>query len=164
MSLQTFSNVWYWFVVVVAWAMASHWLIGVPFDMLYAARKAQGQAIVDLQTIVDVQVRRITHIDDLVGPWAVALAMFFLSALFTMGFLYGLEPAKGAFVLLAPLAVIGWINLRLAHRLRRSPLAGADLVAHLFKVRLWSQIIGMMALFFTALYGMYFNIMQMNFF
>ncbi|MEO1638354.1 MAG: component of SufBCD complex [Pseudomonadota bacterium] len=163
-ELRTFSSIWYWLVVIVAWAMASHWLIGVPFDMLFRARKANSPAIEDLEGMVDLQVRRITMLDDMVGPLAIALGAFVVSGLGMMGFVYGFEMAQGAFVLLAPLSIVGLVNLRLAQRLRRTPLQGRDLVRHLFRMRLFTQVIGAISLFFTAMYGMYFNIAQMNFF
>ncbi|MEM8539004.1 MAG: component of SufBCD complex [Pseudomonadota bacterium] len=159
-ELRTFSNVWYWLVVAVTWAMASHWLIGVPFDMLFRARRAQGPAMDDLHVIVELQVRRITYFDDLVGPFVIAFGAFFVSGVGMLGFFYGIEIAQGAFVLLAPLSFIGLINLRLAQKLRAAPLVGPDLVRHLFKVRLWTQMIGALALFFTAIYGMYFNLTE----
>lgn len=160
-DLRTFSNIWYWLAVIVAWAMASHWLIGVPFDMLFRARKAEGQPLADLERMVDLQVRRITQLDDLAGPYAIGLGAFVLVALGTMGFGYGFELALGLFILLGPLSLVGLLNLWLAQRLRAAPLSGAALVRCLFRMRIWSQIIGMTALFFTALYGMYVNISAM---
>ena len=46
----------------------------------------------------------------------------------------------------------------------RAPLPGRDLVRRLFVVRLWTQIIAMVSLFFTAMYGMYFAISTQQFF
>ena len=39
--------------VIVSWAVASHWLIGVPFDLLFRARKCEPQEIADLEVIVE---------------------------------------------------------------------------------------------------------------
>ena len=163
-ELNTFSNVWYWMAVIVTWAMASHWLIGVPFDLLFLARKATGQAVTDLEALVDINVRRIVMLDDLAGTWVVALGAFVLSVLGLTGFYYGIEIAQGIFALGAPLALVGLMNLRLARQLHQVPLAGKELVQRLFAVRLWTQVIGMLALFFTSMYGMYFNIHNLPFF
>lgn len=163
-DLRTFGSIWYWLVVVVAWSVASNWLIGVPFDMLFAARKYQDAPVADLAAIVDINVRRIIAVDRLFGVWLTGLSAFLLSGLATMGFVYQLEFAQGGFLLAAPLGLVALINLRLARQLSRAPLAGKDLVRRLFAVRLWTQVIAMIALFFTAMYGMYFNVRLMLFF
>jgi hypothetical protein len=45
-----------------------------------------------------------------------------------------------------------------AYALRANPARGRDLVHRLFKMRLWSQVIGMIAVFVTAVYGIYFSV------
>ncbi|MGJ8622436.1 MAG: component of SufBCD complex [Yoonia sp.] len=157
-ELRTFSNIWFWLAVAVSWAVASHWFVGVPFDLLYRARKSGTQELADLEAIVDVNIRRFTAVTDLAGPYLVALLVFVLTMLGTAGFYYGLEIAQGLFILAAPLSIILWINVALAYQLRDAPLAGAALVKRLFRVRLFSQIIGAIALFFTSLYGMWYNL------
>lgn len=67
-DLATFSSVWFWLAVIVSWAVASHWLIGVPFDLLYRARKSDPQELADLEAITDVNVRRFTGLVDMAGP------------------------------------------------------------------------------------------------
>lgn len=155
-DLQTFTSVWYWLVVIVTWSIAGNWLIGVPFDMLYRARKATGQELADLETLVDINVRRIVWTDSKVGTAAAILVGFILCSLGVVGFGYGLEIAQGLFVLAAPLSVVLAVNLRLALQLSEEPLTGIVLVRRLFRVRLWTQVVAMLALFFTAIYGMYY--------
>lgn len=163
-DLGTFASIWYWLVVIVAWSVASNWLIGIPFDMLIAARKYEAGPLADLSAVVDVNVRRIVRFDDVLGVWLVGLCTFVLSGLATSGFLYGFEFAQGAFVLGAPLALVGLLNLRLARELGGTPLAGPDLVKRLYATRLWTQVIAAVALFVTAMYGMYFNLDLLLFF
>ena len=157
-EFSTFASIWFWFAVIVSWAVASHWLIGVPFDLLFRARKSAPQDIADLEAIVDVNVRRFTGLTDMAGPWLLGFATFVLSGFCMTGFYYGFELAQGLFVLGAPLSVIVGLNIRMAYVLRAEPVRGRDLVDRLFKLRLWSQVIGMIAIFVTAVYGMYFNL------
>ncbi len=160
-AFDTFANIWYWLAVVVSWSVASNWLIGVPFDMLYRARKYGAQEVADLAALVDINVRRIMAFDRMIGPLVIGLAAFMLSGLGMMGFYYDFAFAEGLFVLGAPLSIVGAINLRLAHQLSAHPLAGKDLVRRMFKIRFWTQVIAMIALFFTAMYGIYHTISQM---
>jgi len=163
-ELQTFTSFWYWLVVIVTWSIAGNWLIGVPFDMLFRARKCPPQELADLEAMVDVNVRRIVWTGQVFGVAMAALIGFFLCMLGTMGFVYGLELAQGLFMLSAPLTLIVAINVRLAYQLETAPLEGRDLVRRLFVVRLWTQIIAMISLFFTAMYGMYFAISAQHLF
>ncbi len=157
-DLRTFTSIWYWLAVIVSWAVASHWLIGVPFDLLFRARKCGPQEIADLEAIVDVNVRRFAGLTDKAGPWLLGFIAFVLTTLGMGGFYYGFEMAQGLFVLGAPLTLVIILNVKAAYELRANPLSGPDLVSRLFNMRVWSQAIGMVAIFGTAIYGMWFNL------
>lgn len=157
-DLRTFSSIWYWLAVAVSWAVASHWLIGVPFDLLYRARRADPHHVADLEAITDVNVRRFTNLVDMAGPWLLGFVVFVLTALCMAGFFYGLELAQGMFILGLPLSIVMLLNVLVAKDLAHRPLQGAALVHRLFRLRIWSQAVGMIALFFTAMYGMWFNL------
>jgi hypothetical protein len=157
-EFRTFASIWYWFAVIVSWAVASHWLIGVPFDLLFRARKCPPQELADVEAIVDVNVRRFTFMSDILAPIMMGLVMFILAALLMAGFYYGSELAQGLFDLAAPLSLVGFLNMRLAFQLRDAPLRGEQLIKRLFSLRIWTQAIGMVAIFFTAMYGMYYNL------
>ncbi|PJI91833.1 hypothetical protein BC777_0674 [Yoonia maricola] len=157
-ELQTFTSFWYWLVVIVTWSIAGNWLIGIPFDMLFRARKCAEAELADLEALVDINVRRIIWTDRVFGAAIAGLIGFFLCSLGVVGFVYGLELGQGLFMLAAPLTLVVILNLRLARQLDAAPLTGRPLVRRLFLVRLWTQVIAMIALFFTAMYGMYYAI------
>ena len=163
-ELNTFVSVWYWLAVIVTWSVASNWLIGVPFDVLFRARKLGEVELADLEALVDINVRRIVSMNEIFAPAFVALIAFVLSALCVMSFAYRVELAQGLLALAAPLTVVVLVNMRLAQQLHAAPLTGRALVRKLFAVRLWTQIVGMLALFFTAFYGMYYAISSQQFF
>lgn len=163
-ELETFVSVWYWLAVIVTWSVASNWLIGVPFDMLFRARKLGEAEIADLEALVDINVRRIVATNDIFAAAFAGLIAFGLSALTVMSFAYRFELAQGLLALAAPLTLVVMVNMRLAHQLHAAPLEGRALVRKLFAVRLWTQIIGMISLFFTAMYGMYYAISAQQFF
>lgn len=163
LDFQTFSSVWYWLAVMVTWAVASNWLLGVPFDMLYRARKLGETELVDLEALVDINVRRIVEMNAVLGVLISGAVAFSLSLLGLLSVFYGVELAQGLLALAAPLTVIMGLNMRLAHSLHGAPLRGRPLVQRLFRVRLWTQIVGMFALFLTSMFGMYSVISSQHF-
>ncbi len=54
--MRSFSNLWYWIALAVTWSTASHWVLGVPFDMVLRARRHGGDAERDLEDMVRVNV------------------------------------------------------------------------------------------------------------
>ncbi|PUB12813.1 hypothetical protein [Yoonia sediminilitoris] len=157
-SLHTFSNVWYWLAVAVTWSTASHWIIGVPFDMIHRARRNGDQATADLEAIVAINVRRLIAIADVAGLWLMGFAAFVLSVLAMAGFYYGFELAQGFFCIALPLTVVVILNIRLSMSFARSQPTGDDLVHALLGLRFWIQTIAMVSIFATAMYGMYHNL------
>ena len=163
-ALDTFSNIWFWAAVVVSWAVACHWLIGVPFDMLLRARRGGEQEMADLETMVDINVRRIIWFQQITGAGAAAVSAFFLAGTGLLAIWYRYEPAIGVFILGLPLLAVLLVNLQLAMSLHQRPLQGRDLLARLFRARLWTQVLAAVSLFFTAVFGMAYNIAAMTFF
>ena len=41
-DMRSFSNLWYWIALGVIWSSASHWVLGVPYDMINRARRDEG--------------------------------------------------------------------------------------------------------------------------
>lgn len=155
---RTFSNIWYWLAVAVTWSTVSHWIIGVPFDMIFRARRYEGDAAGDLDLLVTINVRRLTAISEKAGVWLIGFVAFSLSALVMLGFYYGIELAQGFFCLAFPVTVVGMLNFRLSRRFAVSQPTGAALARALLKLRFWIQVIAMVSIFFTAMYGMYYNL------
>ncbi len=155
--MRSFSNLWFWIALAVVWSSASHWVLGVPFDMVIRARRVGGQATVDLHDITRVNVNRILYVTDVSGIWILGFVCFLLSTLVVLGFYYWVEFAQALFLIGFPMSLVGLINLSTARRIRREDLQNADLFKRLTRCRLYTQIIGMISIFVTALFGMYQN-------
>ncbi len=84
-DLRSFSNLWFWIALAVLWSTSSHWVLGVPFDMITRARRQGGQAQVDLEDIVRHQHRRMLYIGRTAGLWLVAIAAFMVTVLIADG-------------------------------------------------------------------------------
>ena len=158
LSLRTFSNLWYWMAVCVSWMVASHWIIGVPFDMIYNARRAGGQPAQDLSALVDINARRLQGLYDTGGMILVGLVAFMLTSMAVTGFYYGMEVAQGMFFLAAPLTIVGVLNFQKSNAFLQAPPTLEDLPKRLMNLRMVIQFIGMTAIFLSATYGMYFNL------
>ena len=156
--MRSFSNLWYWIALAVIWSSVSHWVLGVPFDMVLRARRRGGEAQRDLEDMVRINLNRLLYITDLAGIWLVALVSALVSALAVLGFWYGIEFAQALFLFAFPLSFVGLISVRAARRLRAEQASGELLIRRLTRHRLKVQVIGMISVFVTAMWGMYQNI------
>lgn len=163
-ELSTFGSVWFWLAIVVSWAVACHWLIGVPFDVLVHARRGSQSHMEDLEQLVRINVRRIVWFYDVAGTGSAALVAFLVSGIALLAVGYRFEFAQGLLILVGPLLVVAAMNVRLAFELSRAPLTGDALVARLLRVRLWTQVIAVATLFAVSVYGMVFNISSLYLF
>lgn len=157
-DLRSFSSLWYWIVVVVVWSSASHWVLGVPYDLISRARRQGGQAYQDFSDLVRINVNRILLISGAAGLIATMILCFLLTSLLILGFFYGLELAQALLLLLAPVSLVVVLSLSTARKIAETQPEGEALFSVLGRHRLWTQIIGMVAIFITAMYGMYENL------
>ena len=154
-DMRSFSNVWFWIVLSLLWSSLSHYVMGVPFDMVTRARRQGGAAMEDLEAVVRAQVNRRVHIAEVSGQWLVAVTAAALTMLALLGFLYGLQFGQALFLLLAPTAVVGVMSVTTARRLHADPLTGEALCALLGRQRFQVQLLGVLTIFVTALWGIY---------
>lgn len=156
--MRSFSNLWFWIALAVLWSTASHWVIGVPFDMIVRARKNGGQDEVDLEDIVRVNVNRLLLIGRVSGLWILAVGSFLLSGLALLGFVYKVEIAQALFLLGLPMSVLGMLSLSTASLIAAQQLRGEELRARMMRHRLYTQLLGVVSIFVTAMWGMYQNV------
>ena len=157
-DMRSFSNLWFWIVLAVVWSTASHWVLGVPYDMVLRAKRHGEDAQTDLEDIVRINVNRLLYIAKVSGLWLAGFSCFFLTMLGLMGFVYGMEFAQAVFLLALPLAMVGMLSLSTARIIQAEQSTGELLFKRLNRHRLYTQIIGMVAIFVTALWGMYQNV------
>jgi hypothetical protein len=156
-DLRSFSNLWYWIALAVTWSMTSHWVLGVPFDMITRARRHGGAAQSDMETIVHINVARLIYIAEVSGVWLAGFVGFGLTVLAVLGFYYGVEFAQALVLILAPISIVGALSLRTARRVRAGQGSGEALFRLLRRHRVMVQVIGMFSIFVTSMWGMYQN-------
>ena len=156
-DMRSFSNLWFWIALAVVWSSASHWVLGVPFDMVVRARRRGGQAEDDLETIVRVNVSRLLMIVRISGLWIMGFISFGLTGLALLGWVYEVEFAQAVFLLAFPMTVVGLLSLRTARKIETLQPQGEALRKTLTRHRLATQMIGTISIFITAMWGMYQN-------
>ena len=157
-DLRSFSSLWYWVLVAILWSTVSNWVMGVPSDMIYRARNNGGQAAEDLADLVRISINRQLNVAAMAGLWLLGIMCFLLTSLAALGFGYDVELAQAVFLLMFPLSLIGSMTLSTGRLIAATNPKGDDLYRILLRQRLWTQIIGMIAIFVTALYGMFQNL------
>ena len=156
--MRSFSNLWFWIALAVVWSTASHWILGVPFDMVSRARRNGGQAAEDLDALVRINVNRMLYIGTVSGLWLLGFVCFVMTGLVLLGFVYRVEFAQAVFLLGFPMTIIGALNLSTARLIQERALEGEALWRQLSRHRTIVQAIGMVSIFVTALWGMYQNL------
>lgn len=157
-DLRSFSNLWYWIGLAVIWSTASHWVLGVPFDMVLRARRHGGQASIDLEDLVRINCNRLLYIGRMSGLWLLAFSCAVISALAVLGFWYGVEFAQALFLFVFPLSIVGLLSMSTARLITDEGASGELLHKRLGRHRLYTQIIGMFSVFVTAMWGMFQNL------
>lgn len=153
-DMRSFSSVWFWIVVALFWSAVTHNVLGVSYDMIVQARRNGGHTLADLQTLVEIHVRRMLTMVRNIGHWIMAFVTAVMSLIFVLAFVYGLEFAQALFLLLLPLTITRLMVLRLAFRIERERLDEDRLLRALLRHRLWVQLLGVVIIFLTAIWGM----------
>ncbi|NVO22959.1 component of SufBCD complex [Donghicola mangrovi] len=156
-DMRSFSNLWYWIALAALWSSISHFVLGVPYDMVGRARRHGGQAMEDLNALVHIKTRRTLMVFDTSGVWIVAFLSFLVTLVLVSGFWFGVEFAQATGLLLCPLTLVGWMRLNLSRRIATQGIHGPDLCNAITRNRFYTQLIGMGAVFVTSLWGMYQN-------
>ncbi len=138
--------------------MVCHWIIGVPVDVIFRARRHGGEAADELREYLIINLRRFARLIDGAGVWLFGFVCFVLTCLLTIGFFYGIELAQAFFCIALPLTIVGGMNLRLIQRLQEEVPPAEELANLLLRHRFWLQVVSVAAIFATAMYGMYHNL------
>jgi len=157
-DMRSFSNLWYWIALATVWSTASHWILGVPFDMVTRARRFGGQAETDLDLIARINVNRLLFIARVSGLGLVSLASMLLTGLAILAFWYGVEIAQAVFLIALPMTIVWAMAVSTAKAIQAEDALGEALRRRLTRQRMITQLIGILSIFVTALWGMYKNL------
>lgn len=154
-DMRSFSNLWFWIMLAVMWSSTSHWVLGVPWDMVTRARRAHDpQMAEDFETLARIHAERILMIARRSGLLLVGMTSFTLTALLLLGFVYGNEFSQALFLLGFPMSVVGLLSVATSHAIVRDGLTGEALLRVMHRHRLLTQVVGVISIFVTAMWGM----------
>ncbi|WP_163850579.1 component of SufBCD complex [Pseudooceanicola aestuarii] len=156
-DLRSFSNLWFWIALAVVWSSASHWVLGVPYDLVLRARRHRGRFEDDLIDLVRINVTRLLYAAEVSGLIMVGLGSFVLTMLVALGFFYDVEFAQALFLLMLPLSLVALMSVRTARQIRLEDPDPETLYKRLHRHRMAVQGIGVLAILITAMWGMYQN-------
>ena len=157
-DMRSFSNLWYWIGLAVIWSTVSHWVIGVPYDMVTRAKSQGGQAEIDLNDLVRINCNRLLYISTVSGTWLLAFISGFITSLFILGLWYHVEFAQALLLLVFPLSISGMMTISTARRIAEAHATGDVLQKMLSRHRIYTQFVGMFSVFVTAMWGMVHNL------
>lgn len=158
-DMRSFSNLWYWIALAVLWSSVSHWVLGVPFDMILRARRhADEKSIEDLEALTRINVDRILYISSVSGVWLMLFGSAVLTALVLLSVVYNMEFAQAVLLLAGPMVLLWGLSIRTSRLIVARQDTGDALVRRLMRHRFATQMIGVLAIFVTAMYGMYKNL------
>ncbi len=155
---RSFSSLWFWIVLVVFWSLSSHFVLGVPYDMVIRARRYGGEADQDLYDMVRVSTNRILYIVNKAAVLLICVAMFWLSIFVTLAFYYDIEFAQAMLCFYVPFLIISALSVRAARRIKATDPTGAVLQRRLLFHRLSIQALGMFFVAGTSLWGIWQNL------
>lgn len=156
-DLRSFSNVWFWIAVAVAWSNVTHYVVGVPFDLVLRARRNGGQDMADLEAFAAAQFRRRASVIAESGVWLVGIWAAILSAMLVLAIRFQFELAQALALMLVPLSLVAVLGMRFAQRHAANPPTGHALTKALTRFRFGMQFIGLIAIFATTMWGMWYN-------
>nr|WP_216654722.1 component of SufBCD complex [Pseudogemmobacter hezensis] len=156
--MRSFSNLWYWIGLAVIWSMSSHWVLGVPFDMISRGRREGGQTQLDIETLAGIRARRMLGVARTAAMPMFFGLTFFFTALAMMAFWYWIEFAQALFLMTIWMVPVGWLSLRTSLQIEGGDNQGEALLRRLIQLRRYVQMIGMVAIFTTSLFGMWRNL------
>lgn len=159
LDARAFSSLWYWVLLGLLWTRVMHAPMGVPVEMLRAARRGGDQARADTRALAEIEARQRRAGMAALGVWRVAGWYFGLTLLAILAVQYRFEVAQAVLVIAAPLGLVRWLGGRAARRL--AGIAADDDAAFfgtLVRLRRQVQTIGLVSVFFTSIFGMAHNV------
>lgn len=157
-DMRSFSSLWFWMAVAVYWSLSSHWVLGVPQDMIHRARRIGGEAVRDLETLVRINSQRILFYAREAALPLTGVATFILTVLLILSIGYRIELTQALLCFFVPAILQMLLSIRTSRLIESGEGEGEAMFRRLFRHRITIQVLGMVAIFVTGLFGMYHNL------
>lgn len=150
MTANGFNSPWYWLLVAIVWVRAIQWTIGVPADIMRAAKKGDSQAKLDALILIDIYIRTMTRDFNQFGTILVLMTCFVLASFATMGFWNGVAILQGVFFIAFPMVFLGAMGVHLAYRLQKKPESWDEL-CKIYRRQRWIKAAMAILFMFTSM-------------
>lgn len=158
MNLDSFWTLWFWITHVIAWSMASHFTMGVPYDMVIEANREKvedGPYARATEALIQAQVFRFAALGRKYGVLLTGFSAFLLATLITLGTLGDLEFARALLTFLVPLTLVYVTTVQAAIKAQSAGTRDADLRAVIKRQRIINQLIGLLGVSLAVVAAMY---------
>jgi len=158
MNFDSFWSFWFWILHVVTWSMASHFTMGVPYDLVIQANREEaedGPYQHAAEAMINAQIFRFTAMWRRHALLLTGFSAFLISMLATLGTLGRLEFARALLTILGPLTLLYVLTIRKALKMERWALTGAPLRRAIWRQRFVNQLVGLLAIIMAVILAIY---------
>jgi hypothetical protein len=158
MTANGFDNPWYWLLVAIVWVRAIQWTLGIPADIMRAAKRGDEQAKQDALALLDIYIRTMTRDFNHFGTILVLMTSFVLASFATMGFWNGVAILQGVFLIAFPMVILGAMGIQLSYRLQNKPESW-DALCKIYGRQRWIKAaLAIMFIFTSMLWALFLEI------
>jgi hypothetical protein len=156
MASESFTSFWYWTILVFTWARITHFSLGVGLHDVRDALKNGGQDMIDVETLIEVNGRKLAKTLDQIGVYLVAFGMFLIATIITLGFGFDFELMQATTFLLVGFVLAFLMTVRFVYLNRRENYRGEALCRAFMRLRMFKQFLGIFTIFFISFYSAYY--------
>ncbi|QPH54331.1 hypothetical protein [Pontivivens ytuae] len=152
-DFDSFSSLWYWIFMALAWTSRTHWTIGVPFDAIIRADRRGPPWEEHVDVIAHAMAARFHLFVRRGGAWVVGVTTFALTAVGTAALLFGNEFAQAIFAVALPMVIAEAGDVRLALRIHDEQLSGYELRRAIVWRRFLNQATGLFSILLASAFA-----------
>lgn len=159
MNLESLWTLWFWIMHVIAWSMTSHFVLGVPFDVIVQANREKDEAgpwTFHADAMIRASVFRVVSYFRKMGTVIVGVWSFLIGSLLTFAILFQNEFCMAALTFMLPLTAIYAVSIRWALWIDGTELGPTELRQAVRRLRFWVQLFGVIAVILAGAIAVYF--------
>jgi hypothetical protein len=158
MTANGLDNPWYWLLVAIVWVRSIQRTMGIPSDIMRAAKRGDELAKKDALALLDIYIRTIIRDFNHFGTILVLMTSFVLASTATMGFWNGVAILQGVFFIAFPMVLLGAIGVHISYRLKNKAESWDVLCKMYSKHRLLKVALAITFIFTSMLWALFLEI------
>lgn len=160
LDYTSFSNIWYWVILLIIWAYATHQIAGVPFYQLhFAKRENDAELQTELTQICQLNANRVQQFFAPKASILFALVCGFAFGFWAYaGFSTRHELVQASFLLVFPNFLVLLLRWRTLRTISQRTPDFAQLYRIIWWHRFWVMVAGAFVLFGITIWGVLFEL------